>query len=201
MTKWLRALIVLVILCALGSLALIEWPLRPREGPPGPAVSDGSGGNEAFGQFTPLDPPRPAPGLTFTERDGTPRQLGDFRGHWVLINLWATWCAPCIEEMPSLSRLRTTRGDRLTILPISQDRGGAAVVDPFLAKLDLGGLRVYLDPKDAAGQALQVRGLPTSFLVDPQGRLVARLEGKADWDAPATLTKLDAYLRRAESQG
>jgi thiol-disulfide isomerase/thioredoxin len=196
---------VLVVLCALGSLALIEWPFRQDQRRPEQPVSGASGGaaspEATLGQFTALDPSRPAPALAFTERDGTPRQLADFRGHWVLVNLWATWCGPCIEEMPSLGRLQAALGDRLTILAISEDRGAAAAVDPFLNKLDIKALPIYLDPKGAAGQAFEVRGLPTSVLIDPLGRLVAKLEGKADWDAPATLAKLQAYLGRRETQG
>src|SRR5689334_18918012 len=118
----MRAFIVLVVLCALGSLALIEWPFRPEQRQPEQALSDARGDAASppatLGQFTPLDPPRPAPALSFTERDGTPRQLADFRGHWVLINLWATWCGPCIEEMPSLGRLHAALGDHLTIVAI-----------------------------------------------------------------------------------
>ena len=205
MKGWMRALMVLVVLCALGSLALIEWPFRQDQRRPEQAASSASGGAASpaatLGEFTALDPSRPAPALAFTERDGTPRQLADFRGHWVLVNLWATWCGPCIEEMPSLGRLQAVLGDRLTILAISEDRGAASAVDPFLKKLDIKALPIYLDPKAAAGQAFAVRGLPTSVLIDPQGRLVAKLEGKADWEAPGMLAKLRTYLSSGGTQG
>lgn len=194
-----RALIVLVVLCASGLLALVYWAEIPGKAGPGQALSSGSSDNgapqeAALGQFTPLDPPRPAPALAFTGRDGTPRSLADFRGRWVLVNLWATWCAPCVREMPSLDRLQGVLGNRLAIVAISEDHGAAPVVDPFLDKLGLKRLAVYLDPKGAAGQALRVRGLPTSVLIDGEGRMVGMLEGAAEWDSPAMRATLDRYL-------
>jgi len=77
---------------------------------------------------------------------------------------------------------------------VSQDRGGAQVVDPFLAKLSLGALHIYLDPKAALGKGLGARGLPTTFLVDGEGRVRAQLEGAAEWDSPVMLTALERYF-------
>jgi thiol-disulfide isomerase/thioredoxin len=193
-----RGLIVLGVLSASVLLALVYWPVAP-----GATVAGGSGIDDtpqpaALGKFSPLDPPRPAPEVAFAGRDGAPHRLADFAGHWVLVNLWATWCAPCVREMPSLDRLQAKLGDRLMVLAISEDRGAAHAVDPFLAKLQLPALAIYLDPKSDVGEALGVRGLPTSILVDDQGRLVASLEGAAEWDSPRMLTTLERYLRRSE---
>ena len=89
----------------------------------------------ALGQFTPLDPPRPAPALSFTGRDGRALKLADFRGHFVLVNLWATWCGPCVEEMPALAALsRTLAPADIAVLPLSSDRGGATAVEAFFRK-------------------------------------------------------------------
>src|SRR5713101_7101826 len=104
-------------------------------------------------------------------------------------------CVPCLREMPSLDRPQATVGDRLTILAVSQDRGGAPVVDPFLEQLRLASLRIYLDPKGALGEGLGTRGLPTTFLVDGEGRVRAQLEGAAEWDSPELLATLERYLR------
>jgi thiol-disulfide isomerase/thioredoxin len=196
----LRALIVLGVLSASAVLALAYWP---RNVEPGPAIGSDKGKDEALqpatlGQFTPLDPPRPAPDASFTERDGTPRRLADFRGHWLLVNLWATWCGPCVREMPSLDRLQAQLGNRLTVLAISEDRGGGHVVDPFLEKLSLDALAVYLDPKGGVSEALGVHGLPTSFLLDDQGRIRGSLEGAAPWDSPKMVATLERYLRQSE---
>jgi thiol-disulfide isomerase/thioredoxin len=141
----------------------------------------------ALRQFIPTDPPRPAPEIAFADSDGKRQTLADFRGRVVLVNLWATWCEPCIREMPSLDRLRAAIGDRdLAIVLVSQDRGGDKVVAPFFAKLGLARLKTYLDPQSTVGHAFEVRGLPTSILVDRDGNELGRVEGALDWDgAPA----------------
>ncbi|HZB92156.1 MAG TPA: TlpA disulfide reductase family protein [Stellaceae bacterium] len=200
MKKLLGAVIVLVVLCLAGLAAAALWPGAPLRRDDGNIVSsqpDTDAPQEAaLGEFTPLDRPRPAPALGFTTRDGRRLHLADFRGRFVLVNFWATWCGPCVEEMPSLDRLQARLGNRLTILAISEDRSGGEVVDPFLAKLGLARLPVYLDPKMAAQEAFAIRGLPTTFLVDPQGRILGLLEGAAPWDSPAMMTLLQHYLDR-----
>ncbi len=201
---FIRIVLVLVVLAAAGLLALSYWsyPSHRDSGPPaGSATDTGAPRSPALGQFTPLDPPVPAPALSFAARDGSSLRLVDFRGRWVLINLWATWCAPCVREMPSLDRLQARLGDRLAILAVSEDRGGATAVDPFLQKLSLHALDVYLDAKGDVGQQLQLRGLPTSFLIDGDGRLRARLEGAADWDSEAMLAQLKPYLQPPDGAG
>jgi thiol-disulfide isomerase/thioredoxin len=193
----MQAIMVLVVLCAAGLLGAFYWPgaSAPRySGSTSPA--DTMRQEAALGQFTPLDPPRPAPELGFTSRDGTPLRLTDFRGRVVLVNLWATWCGPCVREMPSLDRLQAQFGDRLLVLAISEDRGGAHVVDPFLEKLALAHLAIFLDASSAAQQAFKVRGLPTSFLIDRDGRILGSLEGGAAWDAPDMVARLERYLRQ-----
>ncbi len=191
---------VVLALVAIGAFVgggLWVWASRPNAqsvaqlSGAGPATSPSGG---VFGQFSPLDPPRPAPPLSFEARDGSPRSLTDFRGRWVLVNLWATWCEPCMREMPSLDRLQGKLGDRLTVLAVSEDRGGAHVVDPFIGKLAIKNLAIYLDPKSLTGQALGVRGLPTSVLIDGEGRIVGQLEGAAEWDSADMLAKLRHYL-------
>ncbi|MDE2228561.1 MAG: TlpA family protein disulfide reductase [Alphaproteobacteria bacterium] len=189
----MKALSVLVVLCvaALGLLLYYRAQLPPAT--PAPSVANGPPAEEGF-EFTPLAPPRPAPALRFTARDGTPKTLADFRGRPVLVNFWATWCGPCREEMPSLDRLQARLGKRLTVLAISEDRRGADAVDPFLAKLKLAALAVYLDPENDALQAFHLRGLPTSVLIDRDGRMVWRVEGALDWTGPDAAAKLAPYL-------
>ena len=196
--KFMRIIIVLVILAAGGGLGAFLYLSGTRDrhdsGALASNAADSGAPSAALGKLTPLDPPRPAPELSFAARDGSAAQLADFHGHWLLVNLWATWCAPCVREMPSLDRLQTKLGDRLMVLAVSQDRGGAQVVDPFLAKLSLGALHIYLDPKAALGKGLGARGLPTTFLVDGEGRVRAQLEGAAEWDSPVMLTALERYF-------
>jgi thiol-disulfide isomerase/thioredoxin len=176
---------------ALAVLLVSLWRSAPTK-PPVAAL--GTPRDAALGEFTPLDPPRPAPPLAFAERGGETRQLADFRGQWLLVNLWATWCAPCVREMPSLDRLQARLGGRLNVLAISEDRKGAEVVDPFLAKLDLKSLTIYLDPAANAPPAFKIRGLPTSLLIDPSGMMRGQLEGAADWDSPTMIALIEHYI-------
>lgn len=191
--KVLRSTLILALVLFTASLVLLVsfWHSEPAKPP---VVVPGAPQDAALGEFTPLDPPRPAPALSFAERGGETRQLADFRGHWLLVNLWATWCAPCVREMPSLDRLQAKLGNQIRVLAISEDRKGAEVVDPFLTKLDLKAMTIYLDPAARAQQAFGIRGLPTSFLIDPEGTLHGKLEGAAEWDSPTMLALIERYL-------
>jgi thiol-disulfide isomerase/thioredoxin len=111
--------------------------------------------------------------------------LPDYAGQGVLVNFWATWCAPCVAEMPSLAALAAALAPhRVVVLPVSSDRGGAPVVTKWYADRQIEGLPVLLDAKGAMARAWGVRGLPTSVVIDRQGREVARLEGAVDWAGP-----------------
>jgi thiol-disulfide isomerase/thioredoxin len=197
----MRAMQAVLVLLVLGVAGLLTTQYLPEASARRDARevlssrADTAPQDAALGQFTPLDPPRPAPELSFTSRDGTTLRLADFRGRFILVNLWATWCGPCVREMPSLDRLQASLGDRLLVLAISEDRGGAHVVEPFLEKLALTHLAIFLDAQSAAQQAFKVRGLPTSFLIDRDGRIRGSLEGAAEWDAPEMVARLERYLR------
>jgi thiol-disulfide isomerase/thioredoxin len=192
--KALRFMLVLTLVLSTSALALIFISLWRSESTKPPAAALSTPRDAALGEFTPLDPPRPAPLLAFSERSGAARQLTDFRGQWLLVNLWATWCAPCVREMPSLDRLQAQFNERLHVLAISEDRKGAEVVDRFLGKLDLKSLTIYLDPAAQAQQAFKLRGLPTSLLIDPSGMMRGQLEGAADWDSPTMIALIERYL-------
>jgi len=190
----LRALTVLLVLSG-ATLALLVYR-GGSKAPVPPQQVAGTASAQALGQFIALDQKLPAPALAFTARDGAPKQLADFRGRLVLVNLWATWCGPCVEEMPALDRLQAKMGSKLTILALSEDRGGAAVVDPFLQKIGIKHLGVYLDPKSAALNAFGVQGLPTSFLIDGEGMILGKLEGGAKWDEAPMLATLERYIAK-----
>ena len=188
MMKLRNAVILGLILC-LPAAGWAAFTLSHR------LVADGAAPPE-LRQFIPSDPPRPAPEIAFADSEGKRRTLADFRGRVVLVNLWATWCEPCIREMPSLDRLRAAMpaGD-LAIVLVSQDRGGDKVVAPFFAKLGLK-IETYLDPKSAVGHAFEVRGLPTSILIDREGRELGRVEGALDWDGDPAQALLRWYVAR-----
>jgi thiol-disulfide isomerase/thioredoxin len=156
----------------------------------GPAGSDFKG---ALGPFVVHATPAPVPELALAGGDGKALTLADFKGKVVLLNLWATWCGPCVEEMPALDRLQARLGGPdFTVIALSVDRQGRSLVEPFLEKLAVKNLAMYLDTGNTAMRALKVRGLPTTLLLDRDGREIGRMEGAAAWDSPAA----EALLRR-----
>jgi thiol-disulfide isomerase/thioredoxin len=135
-----------------------------------------------------FDNPAPPPPITFLGADGKPHTLAEFIGHGMVVNLWATWCGPCIEELPSLEAAsRALAPSDIAILPLSSDRGGAEVVRAYFAAHGIAGLPVLLDPHSDAVHAWKARGIPTSLIIDKQGRAVAKVEGAADWSSPAAI--------------
>jgi thiol-disulfide isomerase/thioredoxin len=154
----------------------------------------GQGRAAALGQLEEFAP-RALPELAFTDAEGAPKRVADFAGRGLLVNLWATWCGPCVAEMPALDRAQAAlAGEGVLVLALSSDRGGRPVVEKFYAERGIRHLGVWLDPRGAAGRALAVRGLPTSVLVNRAGLEVARLEGAAEWDQPGMLARLRALL-------
>jgi thiol-disulfide isomerase/thioredoxin len=142
--------------------------------------------NDLAEVLVPTDPPAPVPDIVFITADGTEHHLRDFFGHGMVVNLWATWCVPCVAEMPALAALsQTLAPDDIAVLPLSSDRGGASVVQNFFRDHGITGLPVLLDPKGAAAHALGARGIPTSLIIDKKGQERARLEGAADWSTQA----------------
>lgn len=146
-------------------------------------------------KFTLHPSPRPAPEAPFKTKDGTATTLADFRGRVLLVNYWATWCSPCVAEMPSLDRLEEALGGGdFAVLPIASDRAGLRVVEPFYAKAALKRLPIYLDQDMKFTRGSGVRGLPTTLIVDRAGREVGRMEGDAAWDAPEAEALLRHYM-------
>jgi len=128
-----------------------------------------------------------APDFAFTDPKGKKVTLADFRGKPVLLNLWATWCAPCVKEMPTLDALAVREGDKLQVLTISQDFE-AEKVAPFFEKAKFQKLQAWHDPETAFSLQMGVN-LPATILYDSQGREVWRMAGENDWvgDAAAKL--------------
>jgi thiol-disulfide isomerase/thioredoxin len=155
-----------------------------------------------LGTFVKLAEPRAAEVLSFTDADGKPHQLADWRGKVVLLNLWATWCAPCKVEMPSLDRLQAKLGgDGFTVLALSLDRTGIEKPAEFFKGNSISHLAVYNDADSTATNVFRVSGLPVSVILDGAGREVARLTGPADWDNPATIGKVEEFIRSAGGKG
>jgi thiol-disulfide isomerase/thioredoxin len=110
--------------------------------------------------------------------------LESFKGKYVLVNFWATWCAPCVRELPSLQSLaEKINSDKFLVLAISQDQGAEHVVVPYLKRLKIDNLNVLYDPNRKSFKEFALRGLPTTVLISPAGTVIARLEGEVAWDS------------------
>jgi thiol-disulfide isomerase/thioredoxin len=178
-SKIVRTLV--LVASAIVALALGVRPVLPEE----PIAV-------ASPNFILHDTPNALPDFEFADGEGQKRTLVDFRGKVVLLNVWATWCAPCRKEMPTLDRLQAALGgDDFEVVPLSIDRGGAERVKKFYAEISVQRLAVYVDSSRRANATFDVVGLPVSLLIDRQGRELGRLSGAAEWDAPETV----AFLR------
>lgn len=148
-----------------------------------------------FQDFSPAEPPQPAPDVAFLDEKGRKLQLSGLKGQVVLVNFWATWCVPCVTEMAALDHLQSSlKSDGLTVLALSQDRSGLSVVQPFYEKLALRALAMRFDTRGEAARAFGIRELPVTILIDRQGRELGRLSGPAAWDSDEAKTLLKAAL-------
>ncbi len=140
-----------------------------------------------------LDAPEPAPTTPYVAANGAETTLQAHAGKVIVLNFWATWCAPCVRELPSLDRLAAMLpADRFQVLALSTDRGGDKKAAPFLKDLGVETLAADLDPKSALARQLKLRGLPTTFFIDRAGRVIGKLEGVAEWDSPAFVAWFEA---------
>lgn len=151
--------------------------------------------------FILLDQPVPArQDAVVTDAFGGKVGLADFRGRVVLVNFWATWCAPCVREMPSLDRLQAKLGpEGLLVMTVSQDRKGLAAAEPFFREQGLDNLEIFLDPKGEFARAMGVAGLPTSLLIDDLGRVLGGIQGPLEWDGPEAVELIRFFLVRRQN--
>ncbi|MCZ6770682.1 MAG: TlpA disulfide reductase family protein [Proteobacteria bacterium] len=174
-------------------LLLPELVIRGGNDPP---VIEGS-----IAQFTLVRPHRRGPLTPILDIEGSAFDLTRFRGKVVLLNIWATWCAPCVRELPSLDRLQAKLGgEKFEVLALSIDRQGLEVVPPFFERLGIKHLSVYLDPKSASNSAFNVRGLPTSYIVVDDGHIAGYIEGIAEWDSEQAIGLIRYYVERIGDQ-
>ena len=139
--------------------------------------------------------PRALPVVRFADGNGRAMTLQDFRGKFVLLNIWATWCVPCRKEMPALDRLQAKLGGPgFEVVAISIDRDGLPAVQEFYLQTGIKQLRVYLDKSGEASANLGVVGLPTTLLIDRESREIGRKIGPAEWDSPEVVTLIQGYL-------
>ena len=145
--------------------------------------------------FQVLTPPIPTEGLEFLDKDGQSLKLSAFHGRVVLINFWATWCAPCLAEMPSLNRLQIALGgEDFQVITIATGRNETADIDSFFTNQNISHLTRYRDPNLRLALALGAGSLPTTVLMDRDGFIIARLQGEADWDSEAALGLIERLV-------
>lgn len=165
---------------------------RPRPPAPSPSPSAGapSGpGSNALSQgemakFVFRKEPEALPEVKFLDAKGSERTLAAWRGKVVLLNLWATWCAPCRKEMPALDRLQNELGsDKFEVVAVSVDRAGLEGARKFLDEAKVASLALYADPTARMASTLRAAGLPATLLLDREGREIGRMLGPAEWDS------------------
>lgn len=142
------------------------------------------------------------PEIRFTDGRERALALADFSGKVVLLNIWATWCAPCRHEMPTLDRLQGKLGsDEFEVIALSIDKAGPSVVRKFFKEISVEHLSLYIDVSGKAAHAVQVIGLPATLLLNRQGQEIGRLIGPAEWDTPEMLALFKTVLEGKHLSG
>jgi len=138
----------------------------------------------------------PTPTAAFLMQNDTHRTLADFKGQVVVLNLWATWCTPCLKELPSLDALEEKYApDGLVVVPLSVDTVPFAQLVTFIQNQSLELPHLAQDDSRAIYEALRGRGLPMTYLIDREGKVAARISGEVDWLAKAQTDRIEALLR------
>ncbi|CAM4097045.1 Thioredoxin domain-containing protein [Novosphingobium lubricantis] len=158
------------------------------------APVESAGGEKMNGTLDIASRGAPMPDFTFTDPAGQTLKLTSLKGKPVLVNLWATWCGPCVLEMPMLDKLAATHAADLRVLTVSQDMGGAQKVAAFYKERKFAMLEPWLDEENNLGFHYQTGLLPTTVLYDAQGKEVWRMIGAHDWSGPRTKALLAETL-------
>ncbi len=138
---------------------------------------------------------KPVPITAFFDRSGAKRSIQQYRGRGVVLNFWATWCPPCVKEMPALDRMKAALANQgIDVIAVSEDTKGIEHVEKYYAKLGLKHLEVFMDRDNALMRAAKVRSLPTTLLIDQAGNEIAGVFKDAEWDAPAIIEFVKSCL-------
>jgi|EndMetStandDraft_5_1072996.scaffolds.fasta_scaffold11877_2 thiol-disulfide isomerase/thioredoxin len=167
----------LIIVCAFVAFPLILREFFPLKLPAAELVAHNT--------------PQGLTDFTFSDGSGRNLTLDNFRGTLILVNVWATWCPPCKEEMASLNHLVLLLANKnIKIVPISVDVSGTLTVRSFYERLGLNNLSIYVDPSKNVMDALGITGIPTTILIGRDGREIGRTVGPAQWDAPESVKRI-----------
>jgi thiol-disulfide isomerase/thioredoxin len=186
---WLLALMILKKTAFLGSLlALSLWAA-----PLSPALADGT--SPKLGDFSPFDPPLPTPNEDFQDALGAPVTLHAFKGEVVVLNFWASWCGPCIAEMPTLDALQADLKEAgLKVVAVSLDRDGIKKAAPFFRRTGVKNLDLFTDRMSDLFQELKGSALPTTYILDRDGKVVSVYIGATNWASDEVKAELRKYL-------
>jgi thiol-disulfide isomerase/thioredoxin len=192
------------LLAAAAGFLSVYWQMKPAGDRPAPVAASGPASPTDKGLGKGLEKlvvhatPREVADVAFQDGGGGERRLSDWRGRFVLLNLWATWCAPCKVEMPALDRLQARLGGPgFEVVALSFDRAGPDAPRSFFQSEGIGHLALYIEATGRGATALKATGLPTTLLIDAEGREIARLAGIAAWDEEPMLGFLAARIAAA----
>lgn len=168
-------------------------------GPSSPGTAAGTpfaGLNKgAMAPFVARSKPLELPAFSFNDAQGASKSLADWKGKVVLLNIWATWCVPCREEMPALDKLQAELGGKdFDVVAVNIDRGGGDKPKAFLAETGASHIALYTDPTGKLFSALKAVGMPATLLIDREGRELGRLVGPANWYSPEALALIKAAI-------
>ncbi len=144
--------------------------------------------------------PAPVPDTVFTHADGGEYTLAQFEGKHIVLNFWATWCAPCRKEMPMLSELQAEfGGDSFEIVTIATGRNELAGIRRFFDEIEVDNLPIYLDPRQKLAREMGVLGLPVTLVLDPEGNEIGRMIGDAEWNGDSAKAIVKALIDEGAS--
>jgi thiol-disulfide isomerase/thioredoxin len=178
------------------------WLAKPSGAEAPKAAGSGSGAGPlaglntgAMAAFVAKRPPQAVPEITIVAGDGETKSLADWRGRVVLLNIWATWCVPCREEMPQLDTLQADLGgENFEVVAVNVDKGGGDKAKIFLEETGAAHLARYTDPSGRLFRKVRAVGMPTTLLIDRDGKEIGRLVGPADWGSEQAKMLIEAAI-------
>jgi thiol-disulfide isomerase/thioredoxin len=186
--------ILLIAIAGVLAVICVVWAITSQQPQQfAPAIIGGSVTKSPVSRFVPIEGDFTV--VAPVDGNGQPADMAPYRGKVLLVNLWATWCAPCIKELPSLGTLqRELGGDQFQVVTIAIDERDPAKIEPFLAQHGAGNLPVLIDRDRTLEKVAQVSALPTSLLVDRAGKVKAMVAGDACWNQGTALAAVKAFI-------
>jgi peroxiredoxin len=196
MTSQVKLLSAIAAAALLAGVLLVALSQLRRTGAPTLPQMEQAADNLGHDEHGPIAAGEKAAAFKLTDLSGDPVSLADLRGKVVFLNIWATWCAPCREEMPSMEKLyqRLHGNKSFVMLAVSQDTSSRAEVAAYVEKHGYH-FDVLLDPKNSVAEAYKVTGVPETFIIDSGGRIVAHHSGAFDWSQPEIRDALEELLK------